>query len=269
MTAFIGQKVLITGAAKGIGRLMAFKIARKGGQVIVWDIDSEGLAELGAELDGAIATYVCDMSSRENIYQTAERTLADHGRVDILINNAGIVQGKPFLEADDALIQRTFDINVLAHFWTVRAFLPGMIARGRGHIVTIASAGGLTATVRQVDYSSSKFAAVGFDEALRLELKHHGQRIRTTAVLPYYINTGMFAGVQKTRFPWLLPIMEPDYVAERVVQAVEKNKQRVALPWTAGFLAHLGHLFPVPVYDFLIDFFGISRALDNFVGRRE
>lgn len=267
MTAVIGHKTLITGAASGIGRLMAIKIMQKGGEVIAWDINEQGLASLKEELNGQIDTYIIDMTKKDDIFRVAGEVLDKHGRVDILINNAGIVQGKPILETDDALIERTFAINVLAHFWTVKSFLPGMVERRWGHIVTVASAGGITATARLVDYSSSKFAAVGFDEALRLELKHHGQKIKTTGVLPYYINTGMFAGVKKTRFPRLLPILEPDYVAEKIIHAIETNKRRLILPWTAGFLAHSGHLLPAEWYDRLVDFFGISRSMDEFVGR--
>src|SRR5690606_13138098 len=114
-------------------------------------------------------------------------------------------------------------------YWTTRAFLPGMVDRNEGHIVTIASAGGLIGVPRMTDYSASKFAAVGFDDSLRVELKRLGYHgIRTTVVCPFYINTGMFKGV-KTRFPWLLPILEPDEAANKIVSAIEKNKQRLIM----------------------------------------
>src|SRR5207247_8346795 len=137
----------------------------------------------------------------------------------ILINNAGVVSGKGLLEISEEAIQRTFDVNTLALFWTTRAFLPGMIARDRGHVVTIASAAGIVGTSRLVDYCASKHAAVGFNEALRLELKRQGNKVVTTVVCPFYISTGMFEGV-KTRFPLLLPILEPQKVADRIVDAI-------------------------------------------------
>jgi len=163
------------------------------------DHDRAGLEALAEQLDlwgYPVATYQqCDLSDREEIAATARLVLAEQGDVDILINNAGIVSGKPLLELTDEAIERTFDINTLALFRTTRCFLPGMIRKGSGHIVTVASAGGLIGVPKMTDYSASKFAAIGFDESLRFELKRLGHRgIRTTVVCPYYINTGMTQG---------------------------------------------------------------------------
>jgi all-trans-retinol dehydrogenase (NAD+) len=270
MTTFAGKNVLITGSASGIGRLMAQKIAARGGKVILWDIDRAGLEALCDQLERwgyrAAAYHQCDLSDREEIEESARRVLAEQGDVDILINNAGIVSGKPLLELSDEAIRRTFDINTLALFRTTRCFLPGMIRKGSGHIVTIASAAGLIGVPRMTDYSASKFAAVGFDESLRVELRRQGHRhIRTTVVCPYYINTGMFHGV-KTRFSFLLPIMEPDDVASRIVGAVEKNKARLILP---PFVLTLfpTRLLPPPLFDHVVTFFGINHTMDEFKGR--
>ena len=270
MTTLTGQNVLITGSASGIGRLMAHKIAARGGNVILWDIDRPGLEALVDQLERwgyrAAAYHQCDLSDRQEIEDTARQVLAEQGDVDILINNAGIVSGKPLLELTDEAIRRTFDINTLALFRTTRCFLPGMIARGHGHIVTIASAGGLVGVPRMTDYSASKFAAVGFDESLRVELKRMGhRRIRTTVVCPYFINTGMFRGV-KTRFPFLLPIMEPDDVARRIVAAIEQDKGRLILP---PFVLALypTRLLPTALFDHVATFFGINNTMDDFQGR--
>ncbi len=270
MTKLTGKNVLITGSASGIGRLMAHKIAARGGNVILWDIDRPGLEALAEQLERwgyrAAAYHQCDLSDPDDIAASAGRVLADHGGVDVLINNAGIVSGKPLLELTDEAIRRTFDINTLALFRTTRCFLPGMIARGHGHIVTIASAGGLVGVPRMTDYSASKFAAVGFDESLRVELKRQGHRhIRTTVVCPYFINTGMFRGV-KTRFPFLLPIMEPDDVARRIVAAIEQNKGRLILP---PFVLALypTRLLPTGLFDHVATFFGINNTMDDFKGR--
>jgi all-trans-retinol dehydrogenase (NAD+) len=269
MTEFRGKNVLITGAGSGIGRLLAEKIAAQGGQVILWDIDEGALAEVGRAIEdrGQRAfSYLCDVSDADAIKASAHRVLGDCGTVDILINNAGIVTGKPILELEDAEIRRTFEVNALAHFWTVRAFLPGMLEQGSGHIVTVASAGGLVAAPKLGDYSASKFAAVGFDEALRLELAGAGHQIKTTLVCPFYASTGMFAGV-KTRFSWLLPILEPEYVADRIVRAIRKDRRRLLMPrfvYTALTL----RVLPVRWFDALIAFFGVSRSMDEFTGSR-
>jgi all-trans-retinol dehydrogenase (NAD+) len=245
MTDFREKNVLITGAGSGIGRLLAEKIAAAGARAILWDIDEAALADVGRAIEGRghkVSSYRCDVSDADEIKAGARRVLDDWGPVDILINNAGIVTGKPILESEDAEIRRTFDINTLAHFWTVRAFLPGMLEQGSGHIVTVASAAGLAAAPKLSDYSASKFAAVGFDEALRVELAGAGYEIKTTVVCPFYVSTGMFDGV-KTRFSWLLPILEPEYVAVRVL--------------------------PVRWFDALIGFFGVSRSMDEFTGHRD
>ena len=187
MTTFANKNVLITGSASGIGRLMALKAAARGARVIMWDIDLDGLKSLSETIQSwgyPVPTYLrCDLRSREEIEESARRVLAEHGVVDILINNAGVVSGKPLLELTDEAIERTFDINTLSLFRTTRAFLPGMMEQKSGHIVTIASAGGLIGVPRMTDYSASKFAAVGFDESLRVELKRLGYpNIRTTVV---------------------------------------------------------------------------------------
>ncbi len=167
----------------------------------------------------------------------------------------------------DAEVERTFAVNTLALFRTVRAFLPGMLAQGRGHIVTVASAAGIAAVPRMTDYSASKSAAIAFDEALRLELKHDGAPVKTTVVCPYYISTGMFEGV-RTRFPLLLPIMKPEAVAARIVRAIERDESRVILPWFVRCAFPL-RLLPTSWFDAIMDFFGITKSMDAFTGRKK
>ncbi len=260
---------MITGAASGIGRLLAEKIAAEGAHVVLWDIDSAGLEELQAELrrrDRQVSVYRCDVSDRDAVESVARRVLAERGHIDLLVNNAGVVTGKPILDATEGEIELTFAINTLAHFWTVRAFLPAMVERDSGHIVTIASAAGLVGAPRLTDYCASKFAAVGFDESLRLELRRQGLAIKTTVVCPFYVRTGMFEGV-KTRFPWLLPILEPEYVARRIVRAIRRNRRRLILPRFA-YVAPPLRALPVRWFDALVGFFGISRSMDEFRGQR-
>ena len=146
---------------------------------------------------GTAYAYTVDLSSRQKIYKAAEDVQRDVGTVKILINNAGIVSGTTLLSTPDEKIIRTYDVNVLAHFWTLKAFLPEMIIHKKGHIVNISSLAGHSGTNKLVDYCSSKFAAVGLDDALKVELKVQGHDyINTTVVCPYYISTGMFSGVQ-------------------------------------------------------------------------
>ena len=137
MTDINGKRVLITGAAGGIGRALTTKLAHAGAQIVLWDIDAEALAQFQAQLDEtgyAADIYVCDLTSREEVSAVARRTLAQSGPVDILINNAGVVSGKNLLDMSDEEIERTFQVNSLALFRTVRAFLPSMLERARSCI---------------------------------------------------------------------------------------------------------------------------------------
>jgi all-trans-retinol dehydrogenase (NAD+) len=270
MTRFSGAHVLITGAASGIGRLLARGAAVRGARVTLLDRDEPGLLAVREEIEatgGEAAGFTVDLCDRAALQAATARVLADRGPVDILINNAGIVTGKPLLECSDAAIERTFQVNALALFWTVRALLPSMIARGRGHVVTIASAAGLGGTSRLTDYCASKFAAVGFDESLRLELKRLGHPVRTTVVCPWFIYTGMFRGV-RTRFPLLLPILRPDYVAARILGAIQADRRRLVLPrFVLAVL--LIRALPLTLFDAVMRFFGVDRSMDEFSGRAE
>jgi len=268
MESFSGKVALITGGASGVGRLIARKTATRGAHAVLWDINVEALAKAADEIraaGGKVSTYHCNVADRETVYATAEKVRGEVGRVDVLVNNAGIVNGKPFLECTDEELRRTMEVNILSHFWTVKAFLPDMIKAKSGHIVTVASAGGIVGSARLVDYSASKFAAFGFDEALRAELKKQGLKIRTTVACPFFINTGMFAGV-KSRFPFLLPILDEDEVAEQIVRAVARGKARVIMPpfvYTTWPL----RLVPVKLFDWVVTLLGVNNAMDAFRGR--
>lgn len=270
MTSLKDAALVITGAASGIGRLMALEAAGRGARVVLVDRDEVGLQRLGAALveGGARAwTFPCDLTDPAAIQATFARIEAELGGVDVLINNAGVVGGKSLLETSDASLDLTFQVNALAPIRTTRAVLPGMLARGRGHLVTVASAGGLVGTTRLVDYCATKFAAVGFDDALRAELRRLGQPIRTTVVCPFYIDTGMFAGV-KTRLPWLLPILQPADVARRVIRAIERDQSRLLMPWAVHLVNPL-RILPVRWFDALMRWLGVSASMDDFRGRPE
>ncbi|KAK9885414.1 hypothetical protein WA026_010910 [Henosepilachna vigintioctopunctata] len=226
-----GQNVLITGGGGGLGRLLASRLARHGAVVILWDVNEEAVAESVKQVkaQGGVAHgFKCDLANNEDVYRVAEITKKQFGDVDILINNAGVLSGKLLLDTPDHLIKRTFDVNIIAHFWTVKAFLPAMIAKNRGHIVTIASMAGHVGISKLVDYCSSKYAAVGFDEALRVELEDQGiMGVKTTAICPYFIkSTGMF-GTVNSRF---LSTLELSDVADRVIDAIQKEEESVMIP---------------------------------------
>ncbi len=266
MTDIGNRTVVITGAASGIGRRMALELAKRGARIAAWDLDGESLDKLTGELGGSgHSAEVVDVSEPERVREAAARVLEKSGPVHVLINNAGVVSGRRLLEVSDEQIRKTFAVNTLALFWTTRAFLPSMVERNAGHVVTVASAAGLIGVKGLVDYSASKFAAVGFDESLRMELADTAPGVRTTVVCPYFIDTGMFEGTE-TRFAWLLPILEEGKVAARIVRAIERNERKVVLP-PAVHLIPPTRVLPVRAFDAVAGFLGVNAAMDHFRGR--
>ena len=269
MTQISGKTILITGGASGIGRRLALQMAGQGARIVLWDLDRDGMArtleelrQVGSEVPWG---YSCNVADRERVYETAEKVRQEVGTVDVLINNAGYVSGKRFLDCSDEQVQRTIEVNTLAHFWTVKAFLPEMIDAGRGHIVTIASAAGVIGVAGLADYCASKWAAVGFNESLRVELKQAAPDVRTTVVCPFFVNTGMFDGV-RSRASWLLPILDEERVADRILRAIRRDRAQVFLPPLVGFVPLLRGL-PASWFDTLSSLLGINRAMETFVGR--
>ena len=171
MVAIAGTTVLITGAASGVGRRMAQQFAAARATVVIWDLDEEGAARTAKELSErtgrAHHAYRCDVGDEAAVADAAERVRAEVGEVDILINNAGVIAGRTLMDLTAEQIATTYRVNALALYWTTRALLPQMVRRNRGHVVTIASAGGMIGVSHQTDYAGTKHAAMGFDEALR------------------------------------------------------------------------------------------------------
>ncbi len=264
-----GARVLVTGAASGLGAGLAVEVAKRGAaSVACWDRDATALAGTIEQLEriGTPAQAVTvDLADPDQVAEAGRRTLATTGGIDICINSAGVVSGKLFADLTEADVTRTFQVNSLALYRTTRVVLPGMIERDRGLIVTIASAGGLTGVAKQTDYSASKFAAIGFMESLRAELRKMHSAVRTLVVCPYYTNTGMFAGV-RTKVPALLPTLAPEDVVTQIADAIESGRQRLIMPAFASTVL-LVKAFPPVVADRIIDLFGINSTMDGFVGR--
>ena len=271
-----GARVLITGAAMGMGRLYAERAVAEGAKaVILWDRDAASLtstaATLGAQArEGTrVVAYVVDISDLGAIAQTAQRVRVEVGDPDIVINYAGIIRGKYFWEhdiGDD--IRPTMKINALAPMYITREFLPAMMkdTYRESRIVNIASAAGTLSNPRMSVYAASKAALIGWSDSLRLELvqQDHGN-VKVTTVCPSYISTGMFEGA---RGPLLTPLMTPDYVVDRVWRAMLAGRPMLMLPWTVGLAKALRGALPLPVWDVIADkVFGVYRSMDKWVGR--
>lgn len=262
-----GQVVLITGGAMGIGRLLSLRFAALGAVVLVWDLNAElgqrVVAEI-AQIDGAQKAhfYRMDVTDRESVYAVGRDIVDKFGGVDILINNAGIVDGAPILSASDRMIERTMAVNVTAHFWTIKAFLPTMLERNSGHIVSISSAAALFGCAGMVDYCASKAAASGLMVALRQELLGMGKTgVHTTLVCPSFIDTGMFKGVAPPRLTsWL----KPEHVADQIVRTVRRNQWRLLTPSILSVMEVLAAIFPDWLTMAFVRFTRVAHSMKSF-----
>jgi len=271
MTDLRNARVLVTGAASGIGEQMALSAARHGAHVVAWDVDRDGLDRLSRSLDAtgaASSTAVVDVTDRGAVYAAATAVEDEIGGIDVLILNAGIVDAASVLDSDDDMVERVMAVNVMALFWCTKAFLPGMVSRGDGHVVTIASITSLVPTPGMATYTVSKHAAYGFGETLRTELRTQAPGVRSTVVMPFFINTGMFEGAGTVPLPFFNKHLEPADVADRVMDAVAKDKERVILP-SLGIMVQVLRALPPWIYDAVADRVGLMSVMSTFEGRSE
>ena len=268
-----GKHIFITGAGSGLGRMMSQKFAKLGAKLTLADINVEGLeetkkmikSETGTDLNVNIQKL--DVSNRQNVTDLAIQCKEMFGDVDILVNNAGVVQGKAITEMNERFASKVMVINAESHFWLVKEFIEPMMKKNSGHVVSISSIAGIAGTPGMTDYCASKFAAYGFNEALRVEMKHLGKNITCTTICPFYFNTGMFDGVKTSLF---YPLLDYKYVTWRSVTAILQNEEEVSIPWSMGVLIHLAKsLFPGPMVDYLAWLLvGYESMLGNFKGRQ-
>ncbi len=270
MSTFTNKIVLITGGASGIGRLMAkFAIERQAQSLVLWDINQHMLDETVKEFSTSsthVFRYRVDVSDVKQIQSTAEHVLKDVGSIDILINNAGIVVGKYFHEHSHEEIEKTMAINSNAFMHIAREFLPSMIERNSGHIVNIASAAGMVGNPKMSVYAASKWAAIGWSDSLRIEMEKLEKNIHVTCVTPYYINTGMFAGVKSSIF---IPITKPEVAAKKIIRGIEENKLYVRMPFLVYTLQLVKGILPTRWFDIFVgEFLKVYKTMDEFIGRK-
>jgi all-trans-retinol dehydrogenase (NAD+) len=263
--SFSNKIALITGGASGIGKLMGRQLLHRGAELIIWDINEKLLAETVQEFSslGKVTGYVVDVTKIDAIRESAALVKKENGPVDLLINNAGIIIGKLFHEHSVEDITRTMDINALAPMYVTREFLPDMVERNSGYICNIASLAGLVSNYRMAAYVASKFSLTGFSDSLRIEMKLLRKNIGITTVMPYYISTGMFSGVRS-----VLPILNPEKVAHKIIRAIETNRTHLGLPWPFHLIRFLQGILPIGVFDwFMGRVFRIYSSMDQFKGR--
>jgi len=273
-----GKNVLITGAAMGMGRLFAERaIAENAAAVVLLDVDesalNDTLDELAELASGTteVSGYIVDVSDLDAVADTAAAVLDEVLRIDVLVNNAGVVRGNHYFWETD--LERdakfTIDVNTLAPMYVAHAFLPAMIAApGDCRLLNLASAAGLTPNPRMAVYAASKWAVIGWSDSVRLELKQAGHdHVKVTTACPYYTNTGMFDGASSAP---LLPILDPADVVDEAWTAMLAGRSFVVLPKTVMLGEMLKGVVPIDVRDFIADrIIGVYHTMDDFTGRAE
>jgi len=246
MKDFNGRVAAVTGAGSGIGRALANELARRGAHLSLSDIDEQGLAETVGQCEGfgvKIASQRLDVADRAAVYAWADAVVAEHGTVNLVINNAGVALGATV----EGMSYEDFEWLMQINFWGVvygtKAFLPHLKASGEGHIVNLSSVFGLISVPSQSAYNSAKFAVRGFTDSLRMELEIEGAPVSATTIHPGGIKTniarnaridasvGAIAGdpeAARKDFEKMF-LTSPKKAARQILAAVERDKRRALI----------------------------------------
>jgi uncharacterized protein len=244
--SFENQVVLITGASSGIGRCLAIDFAKLGAAVIGCGRSKERLDETLNEirpLSSSSMMIPCDVGDRVQARSMVNKVLEDFGRVDILINNAGIGMRQPFVETPIETVEEINRINYLGMVYCTHVVLPAMIARRSGHIVNISSVAGIVGFVNIAAYSASKFAMNGFSESLYHELKPYG--VHVSVICPGPVRTEFNRGFADNppKSPSSL-MVEPEFISRVVLKAIEAKKFEVVTPRSLALVCWIKQLLP-------------------------
>ncbi|MBC7247598.1 MAG: SDR family NAD(P)-dependent oxidoreductase [Actinobacteria bacterium] len=254
-----GKVVLITGAARGMGRLQAMNFAREGARVAITDIDAAELEKTAGEMRDAgydVHHYLLDISDREACFRVVEQVESELGPIDVLVNNAAVAMNETVLDTPEEHYRRITDVNYLGQVWMMQAAVPGMVRRGCGHLVNMCSVAGKVAAPFLGPYCATKFALIGITDCIRQELR--GSGVNFTIVNPGYIATGMFEG---SKPPILTGWVDPQKVADTVVDAVKKNKAEIFVPRAIMRLTAFVRGLGLPkMTDFLFGIVGLGKS---------
>ena len=231
-----GSVAIITGASSGIGAATAHELARQGAIVVLAARRGDNLQALADAITfhgGRALAVPTDVSRREEIDHLVQKTLETYGRVDVLVNNAGIGLGSSVSDSDDVAMQQIIDVNLLAPARCIQAVLPYMRRQGGGVIVNIGSVAGEVASSGL--YAATKFGLRGLSDALRRELRR--DNIAVVLIAPGFIRTPMTEGVK-------LPMPGPETVARAVVKAIQHPRRRIIVPWFYAPPVYMAKLLP-------------------------
>ena len=213
---------------------------------------------------------MCDVTDKHTVYARAAEVEREAGGVDILVNNAGMVFSGNFLDQPDERWETTIAVNLTSLLYVTRAFLPGMIARDRGHVVNLSSAAGTVGVAGLAVYAATKWAVCGLTESLRHETLNAGRRgIRWSSIHPMYVTDGIFRGARNPGPGGLLfpTVRSHDVVARAVVErAVQRGRRVVAVPRSVRLAMILRGLLPHAWYDGTARMLGINRGMSTWAG---
>ncbi len=215
------KTTVITGAASGIGAALARHFAAAGARVVVADIDGDGAISIADEIGGLAVR--CNVTLESDIQALVRTTEAHFGPIDLFCSNAGLARGEGAhaASAPDDVWQACWQVHVMAHVYAARAVLPGMIDRGQGYLLQMASAAGLLNQIGDAAYSATKHAAVSFAESLAIS--HGDQGIRISVICPQYVATPLLGYDDPETAADLPGVLTPDALAQTVVEGVRRE----------------------------------------------
>lgn len=248
--AITGLHIAITGGARGIGEATAQRLSRAGATVVIGDRDLDIAGATAARL--GIRALALDVTSASSW----AAFVAEAGPLDVLVNNAGIMPIGAIEKEPEEIARAIVDVNLHGVILGTKAVIPGMIERGRGHLINVASAVGRVAAADSATYTASKFAVVGFSEATRLELAPRG--IDVSMVLPSIVSTELAAGLALTR---LTPSAGPEQVAAVIESVIGKPRAEVWVPRWVQPLTKVTQTLPRRVQASMLHLFGADRMM--------
>jgi len=269
------SSAVVTGGAMGIGLATCKRLVKEGVAVTVWDMNSEALNKAKTELEklgGKVFAHQCDVTDKTRVYELAETAISEMGKVDILINNAGVVFGGEILDGTDEEWEKTINVNLTSLVYTIRAFLPQMYERNLGHIINISSASATLGVPGLAVYTATKWAVWGLTESLRFEAFNNGKTgVKYSSIHPSYIAEGLFHGA-KLGFPGslIVPLLKNhDVIAKTIVEsALKKGRYSPKRPVTLNINPRLRGLLPDSWFQKLMIFFGVPQSMKTWTGRK-
>jgi 3-oxoacyl-[acyl-carrier protein] reductase len=238
-----GKTALVTGASRGIGQAIAFELAKSGvKRLLILARNSERLDEIAIDLTAMgveVVPLVVDLTDRIQVNVVISQAWRDYGQIHLLVNCAGVAYQAPFLQSKLPHVQEEIAINLLGMYTITRLIARRMVSQREGTIVNVASLMGKVAAPTMSTYSATKFAILGFTQALRGELASHN--VRVISLLPTLTDTDMVRDLEL--FRWVMP-MSPQRVAQALIQGIDRDKHEIIIGWQSHLAVWGNYLVP-------------------------